>query len=405
MDDAVTVRFAERFRGRPGVYARMWHHPRRGTGYSPVHAPLDAEVARAHLEGRITIGSYLVRDDQRVSHAVIDLDASREALASAERDRHAAEGLRQVVHLDSLRLAEALRATGLAPLLVDSGYKGRHLWCFLEEPVLAEQARASLRSATKGVTLDARLRLELFPKQDRVRQGGLGNLVKLPLGVHLRTGQLAKVLDEQGEAVKDGLERLLAWPRTPLTPVGLLGPEPEEPPEAPDLRAQQVVRSCPMIRAVLDNARQERVLSHDAVVVLNHSLGHLPGGVDLLQEVYARIPELPEAAEPQAPRRGYPISCGRIRQRLAEFLQRVPCHCVFPERSGSYDHPLRHVDADHDLDHLVGALAESRRRGRELEAEVAERLGTETGARHVVDGGVWVRGPDGGVQFVHDGRK
>jgi len=406
VQDADAVRFADRFRARPDVHARMWHQPRKGTGYSPVHAPLDAEVARAHLAGRVTAGIYLVGADSTVRHGVIDLDATREALASAERDRRAAEALWRAVRSDSLRLRAALEEAGFAPLLVDSGYKGRHLWCFLAEPAPAGRVRAALRQAVAPVILDARLRVEVFPKQDRVRRGGLGNLVKLPLGVHLRTGRLSRVLDPEGRPVEDGLGTLLRWP-TSSVPEVAWSPEAEEegasPAESPDTaRALGVLRGCPMLRTAMEEARRDRTLSHDAIVVLNHSLGHLAGGVALLQQLYAEIPELPEAAVPRAARRGYPIGCDRVRQRLAPLLQRVPCDCVFPDRAGEYPHPLRHLDRERDLDQLTGELADARRRSRELEREVAERLGADEGGRHAVEGGAWVRGPDGSVQFVPD---
>lgn len=407
MEDASAVRFAERFRGRLDVYARMWHQPQRGTGYSPVHAPLDAEVARAHLEGRSTVGTYLVRSDDSVRHGVIDLDATRGALASAHRDRGAAKALRDAIHSSGLELRHAMEEAGWAPMLVDSGYKGRHLWCFLGEPAPARQVRVALRSAVAPVSLDPRLRIEVFPKQDKVRKGGLGNLVKLPLGVHLRTGRISRILDGAGQPVADGLSQLLAWP-TSTVPEVVLDTGPEEPPppddtRADDTRADDVITGCPVLRTLVEDARRTRILSHDAIVVLNHSLGHLPGGVDLLQQLYAMVPELPEAAVPRGQRRGYPISCDRVRRRVPELLQRVSCDCVFPERAGEYLHPLRHVDQDRDLDHLTRELSALRRRSSELETEVGERLAAEQGSRHVVDGGAWVRSPDGSVAFVPEG--
>lgn len=346
--DADLVRFAARFQGRPGVHARMWHHPARGSGYSPVQAPLDAEVARQHLEGRVTVGTYLVRPDHTVGQAVLDLDATRPALEAAARDRRDAEALQQAIHDAGRQLVTALQAAGLQPLLVDSGFKGRHLWCFFDAPVPAAHARAGLAALVRAVPIDPRLRIEVFPKQDQTRPGGLGNLVKLPLGVHLRTGRISAVLDEAGLPTSDGLRRLLCWPTSPAPPVPSGGaPVDERPLEVSPVAARgapTLLGACSVVRAVLASARQARRIGRGAALVLNHSLGHLVDGVELLQELYAGIPDLPVPMEPRSPLRGHPISCAKIRKRLPELANALPCDCVFPDRSGTYAHPLRHLD-------------------------------------------------------------
>ena len=44
--------------------------------------------------------------------------------------------------------------------------------------------------------------IEVFPKQDEVNEGGFGNLLRLPLGVHRRTGQEGFFVDlHQGYGV------------------------------------------------------------------------------------------------------------------------------------------------------------------------------------------------------------
>lgn len=397
-DDVDAVRFAERFAARRGVYARMWCDASGRAGYAPVHADLDPDVAAAHLRGDVTVGAYLVDAQDRSRHAVVDLDATRPALDAALRDRRDADALGAAMTQATRALHDALVASGLRPLVVDSGRKGRHLWCFLDEAEPAERVRSFLRSVVGGVPIDPRLRVELFPRQDRVPQGGLGNLVKLPLGIHLVSGRRAVVLDDQGAPCADGLARLLGWAMSSLPRIHVAPPP--ELPAAPGPDVDTLVVRCPMVRLLLEEARRDRRLGRDELLVLHHTVGHVPSGVPVLQELCDTVPDLPEAARPGAVLRGHPMSCAKIRKRLPQHALRVPCDCVFPERSGEYPHPLRHLDVERDLAGMVARLAEARRVLRELEREVAAELSGKAGNRHIVPGGAWVLGPDGVVAFV-----
>ena len=398
--DADAVRFAERFTGREGVHARMWCDGSGRVGYSPIQAPLDAEVARAHFDGRITAGSYLVRADNRTTHAVIDLDATAPALERAASDKGAADDLREATARTSQALREALESVGLVPLLVNSGHKGTHLWCFLDNPVSAGHARSVIRGVIGTVDIDpAVLRAEAFPKQARVREGGLGNLVKLPLGVHLRTGRRAEVLRADGKPSEDPLGQILEWPRTPLPEAHPTAPA--DPAEGPASQVQRLLQGCPMIRAVVEGAKRDRALDRDALLVLNHTVGHLAEGVEVLHDLYDAIPGLPDCARLGAPLRGHPMSCSKVRKRIPALVDEVPCSCVFADRSGEYPHPLRHLDETRDLKALFAKLAESRRQIRAIETEAATALGELAGHRLEFGEGAWRLAPDGSVQFVH----
>src|SRR5690606_22201221 len=105
-----------RFGGRDGVHARMWFEQGKGTGYVPVRESLTPAVLRAHLDGAITVGTYLVRHDNAVNIAVLDLDATRAALDHARGDADRSRDLRDALHTEGLRLRDALRATGFDPV-------------------------------------------------------------------------------------------------------------------------------------------------------------------------------------------------------------------------------------------------------------------------------------------------
>lgn len=71
-----------------------------------------------------------------------------------------------------------------------SGGKGYHFWFLFSRPVPAAAARRLLNGLAGAVSGDlTAFSLEVFPKQDRLSGKGLGNLVKLPLGVHRMSGR------------------------------------------------------------------------------------------------------------------------------------------------------------------------------------------------------------------------
>ncbi|MCD8479071.1 MAG: hypothetical protein LRZ88_01820 [Candidatus Cloacimonetes bacterium] len=80
-----------------------------------------------------------------------------------------------------------------------SGYKGYHVWVFLEQKTSANLAKAFAERIAAQIPMDGLpLQLEVFPKQSTIKQG-YGNLVKLPYGIHRLSGKLSTMLDGELE--------------------------------------------------------------------------------------------------------------------------------------------------------------------------------------------------------------
>lgn len=379
-DGADLARFVALFSGREGVHARQWLDKESGRGgWSPVREALSVAVVRRHVDGRETVGSYVVRHDDTCSFFVLDLDATREAVEAAAGDPARVEDLRSRLDRALRRIAGALGQLGLPHLLVDSGWKGRHAWVFFDEPQPAALARevATLLARSYG-PCDAELKVEAFPKQDHVGEGGLGNLVKLPVGVHLVTGRRCSILRADGRPVldpwqalrevrrvaradlvraRDGLAaRVPAAPTTPsastasTAPYAPVAPAPaREPPftEAdldghPDLTP--LLAGCAVLRRVVERALAGDALDHGAIVALRHTLGHLDDGPRAVNFLLDRVPGAPADARLRSVLRGSPASCANLRRRLSGISRKVDCDCDFGPVLPTYPHPLLHID-------------------------------------------------------------
>jgi len=185
--------FLSLFGARTDVFPKLWENKSKGTkGYSPAcgnewvksvclkprakcpechnknYLIMDHEVIKSHLLGKMTIGTYTIRQDDTYLFLVADFDKS-----SWKNDirsyRNAGANMGIPVYMERSR----------------SG-NGAHAWIFFETPIPASTARhlgtiiltqTSLDNPNVG--LDSYDRF--FPNQDYMPKGGFGNLIALPL--------------------------------------------------------------------------------------------------------------------------------------------------------------------------------------------------------------------------------
>ncbi|MBO0784162.1 MAG: hypothetical protein J2P37_35595 [Ktedonobacteraceae bacterium] len=129
--------------------------------YARSRARLSPALIIGHLQGRFTLGAYLLDALDTCISAIFDDDRS--------------DGLLYVN-----ALAAELEAQGVWSL-PEASRRGAHLRVFLAEPTPAAWVRAWLLPYAQAWGM------ELYPKQDRLSTGP-GSLVRLPLGIHRQTG-------------------------------------------------------------------------------------------------------------------------------------------------------------------------------------------------------------------------
>src|SRR5436853_128659 len=111
---------------------------------------------------RQTLGTYAINEQNQCSFAVFDSDAST--------------GL-----FDLADVQINLTMNGIESYL-EMSRRGAHLWVFLSKPTSPALLRAWLLPfCPAGV--------KFYPKQEAASWEHPGSLIRLPLGVHLRSGQ------------------------------------------------------------------------------------------------------------------------------------------------------------------------------------------------------------------------
>lgn len=160
--------YARTFIGRDDCYPLQ-----RDIGsYWSIKRPLTLAVLTAHVRGDLTIGAYALDAQSCARWLCLDADETEQWLVFKD-------------------IAQRLEADGMNAYL-ETSRRGGHLWLFTA-PTLGSTIRkfgiGLVQCYGSGkIALSGQGKIELYPKQDNVKSG-LGSLVRLPLGIHRKTGK------------------------------------------------------------------------------------------------------------------------------------------------------------------------------------------------------------------------
>lgn len=345
-------RFLEIFAGREDCFARQWVDKKEGKqGYVPVRRAMEPRDVEDHLKGIKTYGIYLLRSDATVTTAVMDVDVTRK-FRDGKLSREDRDILRREGAYVMKRIRDMSEAAGCVPLVEFSGGKGFHFWFILDRPIPAGQAKKWLNPIREALYRDlSAFNLEVFPKQASLSGKGMGNLVKLPLGVHRVTGKRSYFYDCRNHGTDAQLKFLMdvnpgdtskmasfsvaakrknvvVHPRLKKWAV-----------DFPEL--QRLETCCPPLGQIMAGCRQGRACTEREEKILFQTVGFLARGKTLLHQLLASLPDYnPHLVDFKLSRlRGTPLGCKRIHS-LLNFTGDM---CAFEENGETYDHPLRHM--------------------------------------------------------------
>ena len=176
----------DRFIQRKDIYSRQQEDGR----YLAIHRQLYPSHLKAHLKGEITLGVYALNEESQGRFLVLDADD--------EPDWRRLQALAGI-------LAEVECSSYL-----EGSRRGGHLWLFFADQLPGKEIREFGHGLFNHFGIE---NIELFPKQDRLTTGP-GSLIRLPFGVHQKSGKrygyytadgrpLAPTLREQIVALKD----------------------------------------------------------------------------------------------------------------------------------------------------------------------------------------------------------
>ncbi len=345
-------RFLDIFAGREDCFARQWVDKKEGKqGYVPVRRPMEPQDVEDHLKGRKTYGIYLLKSDATVKTAVMDVDVVRKF-----REGKLSREDRQIIRREGAYLMKRIRdmstSAGCAPLVEFSGGKGFHFWFIFDRPIPAGDARKWLNPIREALYRDlSAFSLEVFPKQESLKGKGMGNLVKLPLGVHRVTGKRSYFYDCRDHGPDAQLKFLMGVKSGNADQMitAAISAKRENVVVHPRLRKwaenfpelQKLESRCPPLGQIMAGCRQGRACTEREEKILFQTVGFLARGKTLLHHLLSPLPDYnPHLVDFKLSRlRGTPLGCKRIHSLLG-FTGEM---CAFEEDGETYDHPLRHM--------------------------------------------------------------
>ena len=351
--------FLRLFSGREGVFAQQWVDNTGRSGYMPVHKPLSPDDVQSHLQGKTTLGLYLMRSDNTVKVGVIDIDLTKQTINEQCQPFDTWSEWEALVQKEAHKLRDISKGLGIPVYVEDSGWKGRHLWFFFSQPIRAAEVREFLKEILRiAGEPPAGIHWEIFPKQDYVSKDALGSLIKLPLGIHQINQRRALFLDTAGKPYDNQLEI--------LTQLELISPEklrqasmilraqklpsPKMPEDSEDNEGvKRVLERCNVIRFLARKAESEQELGHYERLTLLHTLGLLgKAGKQALHQIIGHCLNYDPNRTGRWIKRlkPYPVSCPRIREWLSDLTPSIGCYCEFPVPEKGYPSPVLYADPD-----------------------------------------------------------
>ena len=194
--------YSELFVGREDTYVREISHEGKQRATEQIMEPITDEVILQHLEGKAILGTYVQRPNSTAKYVVFDLDISKKILLQYSYGSDKFASYKQKAAEYAGKLCRVLKKMGMTGYVEDTGYRGYHVWVFFTEwiPVrylnrFTDCVKKELKETEDDIVM------EVFPNNGRVRQGKCGQSIKLPLGVHIRTGNRSFFLDRQYQTV------------------------------------------------------------------------------------------------------------------------------------------------------------------------------------------------------------
>ncbi len=260
--------------------------------YDRIKSPLD----ETSLFSTQTIGTYLLDTNSTVILACIDIDIDKAIHENRDLKPTEWEAGLESIRKYSKSLYEKLRELGMSCYPEFSGFKGYHIWMFFDKPMQAADVRIWMKELqTLFPDRPSEINIELFPKQGTIPADGFGNLIKLPLQKHLKSGNYTYFLDEDFQQIS-GLPEIIRTDLVQLPSPPVVVKERVKTFQQPqskskvDLAVEKlpvVIERCAYLQKLLKRIEDEKHLDHGERIWLANILK--PFGSEILHKYFSKL--------------------------------------------------------------------------------------------------------------------
>lgn len=273
------------------------------------------------------------------------------------------------------------------------------MWLFFNEWIPSRYVNMLSEIVDNEITIIDGISVEYFPNKTRVKDGKYGQAIKIPYGVHIRTGERSYFIDNNGNPVMDvdlmidtiakagiaDVKQVIAS-RTGIT-------EKSEHKEVDtDISAygdiepgiREVLIGCHLLRYLCLKSVKTGYLTHYERLTVLYVFGHLgEEGQAFVHKVMSftlnykyNVTENFIRKKPEKP-----ISCVKLREQYKQLTAEIGCNCSFKRSKNCYPSPVLHAIAlSLDLQGEV-TLPTSRTLTKEKETKVKAEMNVHSKAQ------------------------
>lgn len=188
---ATAQKILQVFVGREDMFSKetLGYGGKRQTELQPI--PLSEQKIMEHLNGDITIGTYIQRPNSTVKYLVIDVDISKKVMLQVSRESAAFSSYLEQAWRRAEEIRKILKGFGIYGYIECSGCRGYHVWTFFTEWIPVRYVNMLSDVIENKITKKEQdeICIEFFPNKTRVKAEKLGQVIKLPYGHHIRTNE------------------------------------------------------------------------------------------------------------------------------------------------------------------------------------------------------------------------
>lgn len=322
--------------------------------------PLTEQQVTSHLEGNTTIGTFIQRPNSTVKFIVIDVDVSKRVLIQYDRSTPEFKEYLKKAGEKAKEIVKLYRNWGLEAYVEYSGCRGFHVWLLFTEWIPVRYANMFTELLERKISTDPDITIEYFPNKTRLKPGKNGQCMKLPFGRHIRTGEVSRFLDEDGNYVQDvnafidglarfqlaAIKKVLAanadYKDTGNKSVEL---DPEVFGKVPDT-IKKVLDNCNLMKYLCQKASKTGYLSQFERLSLLYVFGHMgEEGHEFIHMIMGMTLnyqyQVTQKFIHKVPDK--PISCVKLRDQYKSITAEYGCSCNFKRSKNCYPSPVLHA--------------------------------------------------------------
>lgn len=325
--------------------------------------PLTEKIVEQHLSGKYTIATYIQRSNSTVKFMVIDIDVSKKVLMKYGNDTSEFRSYLTKTGETARQVLKILHSFGMQGYVEFSGYRGYHVWVFFTEwlPVRYSNMLSDLIEAKLSSSEEDGICIEYFPNKTRLKPGKYGQAIKLPYGIHSKTGERSYFIDEDGIKVENLNLFLDSLAKNSLSTIKKVlaantgykekqpGQKVDENLDAfPDIseNVREVLNKCNLMRYLCQKAAKTGYLTHFERLSILYVFAHL--GEDGRQFIHTVMAytlnyqyNITDRFINKCPEK--PISCIKLREQYKKITAEYGCSCTFKRTKNCYPSPVMHA--------------------------------------------------------------